>query len=184
MDKTWLTKSSFKFGTLDMYAEFGIMLSGEPEDVLLPALRQRKVIIPQRSGAYDFGAKYYDERQLTLPCVTTRTLSREAVREIAYHLSRKAEIRVWNEPNKYYIGRLYNAVNLEQLRRAANRFTLDFICEPFAYGSTVTEAFSGTSLSVEYNGTAATPTYIVITNTGSTAITGLRITQIDRKENY
>ena len=38
MDKNWLTRSSFTFGGVDMYTEFGIQLTddGLPKDVLIP----------------------------------------------------------------------------------------------------------------------------------------------------
>ncbi len=126
MEKNWLTKSSFKFGTTDMFQRFGIMLTGEPEDVLLPALRPRKVKIPNRHGEYDFGAKYYEERGLKLPCTTVKTRDRISVREISYLLSKKSEIRVWNEPEKYYIGRIYDATVLNQIRNIGNEFDLVF----------------------------------------------------------
>ena len=167
MEKNWLTKSSFKFGTTDMFQRFGIMLTGEPEDVLLPALRPRKVKIPNRHGEYDFGAKYYEERGLKLPCTTVKTRDRISVREISYLLSKKSEIRVWNEPEKYYIGRIYDATVLNQIRNIGNEFDLVFVCEPFAYGSHITKSFSNNAVTVEYQGTAETPAVITITNTGS-----------------
>ena len=186
MEKNWLTKSSFTFGGIDMYERFGIQLTedGLPKDVLLPGLRSRKVSIPQRHGAYDYGAKYYNERGIQIKCVTTRILSREDTREIAYVLSKKSQIRCWNEPEKYYVGRVYEAPELEVLRNNGNRFPLTFVCEPFAYGATITRPFTGQVYTPEYIGTAPTPTYIEITNIGTTPITTIRITQIDKKENY
>lgn len=186
MEKTWLTKSSFTFGGVDMYERFGIQLASEPQDVILPPLRSRKMTIPQRHGAYDFGAKYYDERGLQLNCVTIRTLAREDVREISYLISRKSEIRIWNEPNKYYIGRIYDSASLEQLRNTANRFSLVFVCEPFAYGLTKTEPFTnGRQYTPNYGGTAGTPTYIVIRNAAvSGNVSNIKITQTNREENY
>lgn len=184
MEKNWLTKSSFLFGQTDMFQRFGIMLESEPEDVLLPPLRARKVTIPERHGAYDFGAKYYDERGLKLKCVTVRTLARADVREISLMLSQKSEIRIWNEPEKYYVGRIYDSTSLEQLRNIANKFALTFVCEPFAYGETITAPFEELIYRSDYQGTASTPTYIQIVNNGSTAATNIRISQFDKKGNY
>ena len=184
MDKNWLTRSSFTFGGVDMYAEFGIQLTddGLPKDVLIPGLRSRKQQIPQRHGAYDYGAEYYDERSIGIRCVTTRILTRADTREIAYALSKKAELRTWNEPDKYYIGRIYQAPDLEQLRTIGNRFPLIFICDPFAYGETKTEQMPSLVYLPKYRGTAATPTYIVIENIGETAAVNIQITQTNRKE--
>ena len=187
---TWETKSSFLFGTTDMYLTYGIRLAENsiPEDVLLPGLRSRKVTIPLRHGAYDYGAHYYEERAIRIECITSRVLTREDTREIAYTLSKKSEIRFWTEPGKYYIGRVYQAPTLEQLRNVGNRFELIFICEPFAYQNTLTESFRKTGNAPvfypDYPGTAPTPTYIVIKNTGNRNVSNIRIIQTDRRENY
>ena len=183
----WRNKSSFLFNGIDMYATYGLQIAddGMPQDVLIPTLRSRKITIPMRDGAYDFGAKYYDERNgVQITYVTTRVISREETREIAYTLSKKAQIRFWTEPDKYYIGRVYQAPTLEQLRKIGNRFPLTFVCEPFAYGETHTSAFTGLTFDANYHGTAPTPTYIVITNNGDHTAVNIRITQIDRREIY
>lgn len=185
MEKNWLTKSSFTFGGIDMYERFGIQLESEPLDVILPPLRSRKMTIPQRHGAYDYGAKYYSERGLRLDCVTIRTLARADVREISFMLSTKSEIRIWNEPEKYYVGRIYDSASLDQLRTIGNKFILTFVCEPFAYGITRSEYFDNNIYVPEYPGTAPTATYIVLRNVASSGnVTNIKITQIDKEENY
>lgn len=185
MEKNWLTKSSFLFGTEDMYVKYGLQISnsGLPADVLFPELRQRKIGIPQQHGKYDYGAKYYEERYLPFTCVTTKVISRADMREVAYTLSKKTQFRIWNEPDKYYIGRIYQAPTVEQLRNVGNRFPIVFICEPFAYGRTLTESFVNRRYIPSYAGTQATPTYIVIENTGSSNAVTIQITQSIRREN-
>ena len=180
-------RSSFLFGTIDMYEKYGIQLTDDsiPMDVLLPELRPRKVEIPLRHGAYDYGAKYYKERAIQIQCVTIRMVTREESREIAYILSKKSEIRFWTEPEKYYVGRVYQAPTLEQLRNIGHRFPLTFVCEPFAYRQTLTRFFVNNRYTPEYDGTAATPTYIVLRNTSRTAsVTNITITQTIKKETY
>lgn len=186
MYKDWVNKSSFSFGGVDMYAAYGLQMTddGEPTDVLLPELRSRKQQIPLRHGAYDYGAKYYSERAIRIGVVTTKVISRAESREIAYSLSKKAEIRFWTEPEKYYIGRVYTAPTLEQLRRIGNRFSLTFVCEPFAYGETKTEQMGSLMYIPNYKGTAPTPTYIVIENVGTAAAVNIKIVQTTRKENF
>lgn len=186
MVMNWQTKSSFLFGTTDMFTTFGIQLTqdGLPVDVLMPDLRARKVTVPLRHGAYDYGAKYYDERAIQITCVTTKVLDREDVREIAYLLSKKAQIRFWTEPEKYYIGRVYAAPTLEQLRKVGNRFDMTFICEPFAYGTQVTDNFTNRIYIPSYEGTASTPTMIIIRNTATSGnAVNIRITQSIKQEN-
>lgn len=186
MAGTWNENGSFLFGTIDIYERFGIKLADDslPEDVLIPGLRSRKQIIPQRHGAYDFGAQYYDERAIRITCVTKRMITREETREIAYILSKKSQVRFWHEPEKYYIGRVYEAPDLEQIRNVGNRFKLTFILEPFAYGLTKTESFDSQLYVPDYPGTAGTPTYIVIQNTGSGTARNIQIKQTDKMEAY
>lgn len=183
--RDWKTASSFLFGTTDMYQAFGIQITedGMPQELLIPGLRQRKVKIPLRSGSYDYGAKYYDDRPIPVTCVTTRVVTREESREIAYVLSKKTQIRFWTEPDKYYVGRVYTAPSLEQMRKVGFRFTLNFDLEPFAYRNTITTPFSDRQLIPSYQGTAPTPTYIVIENTGTGIAKNIQIVQTIKREN-
>lgn len=185
MSEPWQENGSFLFGAVDMFATFGIKMTETsiPHDVLIPDLRARKVTIPQRHGAYDYGARYYDERPIEIECVTKRIISHAEVREIAYILSKKSEIRFWTEPDKYYIGRVYQAPTLEQLRNVGNRFSLVFVCEPFAYGETKTDSFTGLRYTPSYKGTAPTPAYIVVENTSESGnAVDIVITQTIRRE--
>ena len=173
-----------------MYQQYGIMIlnTGMPKDSFIPAIRKRTMTVPQRHGEYDFGAKYYEDRTLTLECITAQKLSgygfRVFAREVAWALSKKSEIRLWNEPDKYYVGRIYDEIELVQLRDLANEFTLTFICEPFAYGNSVYLPFDGNKYVPNYQGTAPTPAYIEIVNNGQTAAKNIRISQINRKDTY
>lgn len=185
MTGDFITKHSFMFGQTDMWRAFGIRIAddGIAEDALFPPLRSRKITIPGRSGAFDFGAKFYDERNLTLRCVNLTAgddaLARTRAREIAFVLSQKGEIRLWNEPERFYVGRAYNAPGLEQLRRVGTEFSLTFVCEPYAYGATHTENFADGVFEKAYEGTAPTPTLITIRNLGTEAMTGIVIKQTD-----
>ena len=184
MTFTYIDKSSFLFGTTDMYQTFGIQIrdNGFAKDVLMPTLRERKVTIPLRSGSYDYGAKYYNERTVPLNCVTVRAGTRDDAREMAYILSKKSQIRLWNEPDKYYVGRIYQAPDLDILRNIGNQFTLSFVLEPFAYRNTITESFVDRQYIPDYHGTAPTPTYIVIENVGSSNAVNIQITQSIKQE--
>ena len=188
---SYMNHGSFMFDGIDMYETYGIMIlnTGMPQDAFLPSIRERKVSIPQRHGQYDFGAKYYDERSLKLSCVTAQKMAngsfRALARELSYVLSKKSEIRLWNEPDVYYVGRIYDEISLVQLRDLGNEFSLTFICEPFAYGRTVYEEFDENKrYSPNYKGTAPTPTYIEIVNNGTTPAKNIRISQINRKDPY
>ena len=184
MAYTWQNKSSFLFGNTDMYQRFGIQIAddGFAKDLLKPQLRERKVVVPLRHGAYDYGARYYDERPIPITCVTVSSRTRDDAREMAYILSKKSEIRFWNEPDKYYIGRAYVPPDLEILRNVGNRFTINFIMNPFAYGQTITRSFTNLQYVPNYIGTSETPTYIVIENVGDGNAVNIQVKQTDRLE--
>ena len=160
---------SFTFGGVDIREKYGLYV-GSWQDVLKPALRARKLTIAGRDGAWDFGAHAYDERQITVRLVGRLTYAQK--RELAFALSEKHQLRYWEEPDLYYIGRVYNAAAIARLPADAKQFTVTFICEPFAYGKTTTLDLSR---DIQYAGTASTPTRIELKNTGSTAITKVRL---------
>lgn len=176
----YVDSGSFRFGEHDLYRDFGLRLVEVIGDALQPQLRERKRTIPSRSGAYDFGARFYDERTVTLSCESARAMPRASWRELSYILSRKGRLYIFNEPDKYYIGRVYDPAQIETARFELVRFELRFICEPFAYGETIQRNFQGL-YAPNYTGTAATPTRIEITNTGVRDAVGIRIMQIDKK---
>lgn len=164
----------FSFAGVDMRAVYGLIVS-KFNDALQPKLRARKLEIPMRDGAYDYGAKWYAERTVTIECATTRLLTRADVRELSLTLSQKGELRRWDEPDKYYIGRIYDPAQIERMAGVAKRFVLVFECEPFAYGQQQTEVFSRAK-NLTYAGTARTPARITITNNTGAVLNGVTIT--------
>ena len=168
-----MEKYSITVGGVDLRGRFGLVAE-RIEDAIGPVLRERKIVIPTRDGAYDFGAKYYNERTLTVQMASTRMIERADVRELSYVLSKKARIVRWDEPDKYYVGRIYDPAAIERIAGPMKRFRLVFVCDPFAYGEQVTEDFTG-SANLSYLGTARTPTHITIRNNGSEPVTGIAI---------
>ena len=177
-----MLKYSFTFGGVDMRETYGVWMTAY--DVFFPPLRAHKITIPGRSGAYDYGSDDYDERTLRLTCDTRTGKTRAQMREIAYVLSKKHEIRLWQEPEKYYIGRLYDPSELEDLGQIVYKFSLTLICEPFAYAETKEVKPSAALWNAAYAGTARTPTRIQITNRGATDAVGIQLTLTERRETY
>lgn len=169
-----MTKHSWSFNGVDMLEKYGLILEEPFDDKLQPRLRERKLVVPKRSGAYDYGAKYYDEREVIVKCASVKLLTRNDVRKLAKELSVKGELRDWHEPDKYYVGRMYESPDIERLAGVGKRFQLEFVCEPFAYGRQVTSTFIN-QIKMSYDGTASTPVHIVIKNTSGTDIKGLTI---------
>ena len=173
-----IPKDSFEFAGTNMFEAYGIRCI--TYDFLSPPLRPRKFKIPRRSGSYDFGAKYYDDRQLKIQCdALDKPLDRRDIRELSYLLNRKGRIVFWDEPEKHYLGRIYNPAALEYLGTAGHKVVLQFDCGPFAIGELINAPMPTIA---RYNGTAPTPTRIQITNTGSTAINGIIMTIRERVE--
>lgn len=176
-----MTGDSFSFGKYNSVDDWGLMVVAS--DYLLPPKRARKITIPGRSGSYDFGAKDWDERTLRLTCMLTRTMSKAEFREIIYALSKKSRLRLWNEPDKYYVAELYDPAEVQDFyMEAAREFELSFIAEPFAYGSTVTAPIKDGRNTVEYKGTAETPCLIVLRNTSTENVVNVTITATKRSE--
>lgn len=174
-----MTGDSFSFGTYNSVDDWGIMVIGH--DTFLPPKRSRKISIPGRSGAYDYGAKNWDERTVRLECVLMRQMKKEEFREIVYLLSKKGRLRLWNEPEKYYMAELYDSPNVDDFYLEEMReFELAFVCEPFAYGSILTVPLASGRNQVNYGGTAETPAVIVLKNTSETEATNVTITAIKR----
>ena len=176
-----MTGDSFSFGKYNSMDDWGIKVMAY--DVLLPKKRARKLKIPGRSGSYDYGAKNWEERPLRIQCMLTRQMTKGEFREIAYHLSKKAPLRLWNEPDKYYIAELYDAPEVKDYyMEIAREFELEFTCEPFAYGSQVVSPIKNGRNKIEYKGTAETPCMIILKNTSASNVVNLTITAIKKKE--
>lgn len=174
-----MTGDSFSFGTYNSVDNWGIMVIGH--DTFLPPKRSRKINIPGRSGAYDYGAKNWDERTVRLECVLMRQMKKEEFREIVYLLSKKGRLRLWNEPEKYYMAELYDSPDVDDFYLEEMReFELSFVCEPFAYGENVTAALADGRNRISYKGTAETPAVIVLRNVSDDEIANVTITAIKR----
>lgn len=175
-----ITKDSFQFGRYNSLDDWGIKCIAH--DYLLPPKRAAKLTIPSRNGSYSFNNKLYNERELILTCVLIRQISKAELREIAYLLSEKKALRIWNEPNKYYMAEIYNPPDVVDYPKESMReFELSFVCEPFAYSETISKKMTRGLNKLAYKGTAETPTKIIIKNTGSAAIKNITITATKRR---
>lgn len=176
-----MTGDSFSFGRHNSMDDWGIKVVGY--DVLLPPKRSRKLTIPGRSGSFDFGAKNWEDRSLRIYCMLTRQMTKAKFREIAYLLSKKAQLRLWNEPDKYYIAELYESPEVQDYyMEIAREFELVFTCEPFAYGASVATQIANGRNVISYKGTAETPCMIVLKNISKNNVVNITITAIKRRD--
>lgn len=174
-----MTGDSFNFGQYNSVDDWGIYVIAT--DSFLPPKRERKISIPGRSGSYDYGAKSWDERTLRVECRLMNQISKAEFREIVYILSKKNRLRLWNEPDKYYMAELYDSADvMDYYLESMRDFELTFVCEPFAYGENVTTAITDGRNRIAYKGTAETPAVIVLRNASDDEIANVTITAIKR----
>lgn len=151
---------SFEFGGRNSLTDWGIRVV--KYDTLLPPKRPRKRAIPLRHGQYDYGATHYEERTVRIDCTLERKMSRAELRDIAYALHQKGRLALWDEPDRFYIGELYDPAEIEDyFDEAMREFTLTFVCEPFAYSKEFT--LTGTGLAFRNDGTAESPCAVELT---------------------
>ena len=176
-------RGEFSFDGIMMRQTYGIAVE-KVHDMILPPPRTRKISIPHRDGRYDYGAKNWEERTLILDCNVAKVLSRAELRELSHLLSKKATIILWSEPDKYYAGQICNPDVFNKIGRGQQSFSLEFTCEPYAYGTIGTHELLGGSNPIDYKGTAETPCLIVLRNDGETAVSDVQITTMTGSTSY
>ena len=187
-----ISGDNFLYNDVDMYMTFGIRCIATRH--LTANLRPRKIVVPTRSGAYDYRANYHDERELSILCQVTRPLikteEQDEFDDLKYLLcggKSKGRIILWDQPDRYYYGRVYDQdVVKEYFNLAGREITLRFICDPYAYGLepkifTTDSNMLDLTESNHYIGTRETPTRITIRNTGDMPISGIQITTYTRR---
>ena len=124
-----------EYNTLDSYADFQIIAKSVDRPIL-PALRKREMAIPGKHGTYSFGSDIYDNRIISVLIQyigATFNDLRLRARDIAAWLSQTSykELIFSDEPDKYYLAKIYDPVALESLYRVG-KATVQFECQPFA----------------------------------------------------
>lgn len=182
-----MMNDSFEYNKVDMLETYGIKMIAS--NFFSPDLRERKVTVPTRSGSFDYGAEYHDERTLQLECQTWKELTDQEFDNLKWLLSKKGRIVLWDQPDRFYYGRIYKQDLVKDYFMHRGRgFTFSFTCDPYAYlydedtGSqkpTILKTTNGyLDMSAPenlYDGTWRAPTRITIKNTGSTPITGIQV---------
>ena len=129
--------------------------------------RPRKKQIPFRDGSYNIGRRnYLGDRRLMVECHLTEPMTEAEFREVIYVLSKEIRLFFWDEPDKYYLAELFEEVDVDVFPKQVRReFTLPFLAAPFAIGERKTVRFQRPGIvNIDYEGTALTPTFIVLRN--------------------
>ena len=123
------------YDALDSYANFKIIAKSVDRPIL-PSMRKREMAIPGKHGTYDFGLNTYDNRIISVLIQyvgATFNDLRLRARDIAAWLSQTSykELIFSDEPDKYYLAKIYDPVGLENFFRLG-KATVQFECQPFA----------------------------------------------------
>lgn len=156
---------------------------------LLPELSKNLQEVSGRDGAIDFGNNFYKMREITIDFlfITSSAQEREKRKRIlANWFSEKGELIFSDEPDKRWIGRVYNALPLTEVGYA-EEFSATFTCDPYAYAldETIINATGNTPIiiPIKRQGTAnRVSCKIIIRNNGSQPLKNIRIINKKRKD--
>lgn len=104
---------------------------------LLPAVKVRRIQLPNKSGVYDFDDNEYDLRLVTMRIMYIGN-SYQELRTRARNIAAWLSVGTWSkliindEPDKYYLAKITEAVDLTSLWESGTA-DLTFDCQPFAY---------------------------------------------------
>lgn len=124
----------FKYNNRNSLSDFGIVAKSVKRP-LLPTLKKNQLAIPGRHGTYNFDGNTYDNRIIS---VILQFIGQDVndmrlqARDIAAWLSCDYQPLTFDdEPDKYYMARVYDGVDLNTFARAGEA-TVQFDCQPFA----------------------------------------------------
>ena len=154
---------------------------------VLPKRRISEITIPGRSGTYEMGIDEFEKREIVgiIGIMNESNFEelRKKVREIAYWLSGSGKLIFDDERDKYYQARIAGQVDIAQLTMQPKATAkIVFSCQPFAMSAEKKRKplNIGHNRDIGYQGTAETPTRIIIRNTGNQTITNIKIKQITK----
>ena len=107
---------------------------------LLPAVKVRRIQLPNKSGVYDFDDNEYDLRLVTMRIMYIGN-SYQELRTRARTIAAWLSVSTWSklvindEPDKYYLAKITEGVDLTSLWESGTA-DLTFDCQPFAYAVT------------------------------------------------
>lgn len=150
---------------------------------LLPSIRDEYIEVPQRAGSHLFSDKPSDkiiEVEFFLSEMNLQN-TRHKIRNVARWLYTNEKERLYfdDEPDKYYLAKVANQVDFEQLVAIAGSFIVVFRCFPYALSEDRVQQDFVTSNRSTYTvkpvGNVQTPPHLTIQNTGTSTIKGFTI---------
>lgn len=126
-------RAHFKFNGIKS-SNRNIVLKGY-KPIFLPALNAEYEQVPGRHGSVEFNDNTRQDVVIEADIAILGGSKQEVManaRAAEYWLSQKGQLNFWDEPQRFYIGRIVNQIPLERTA-AWGDVTLLFRCEPFAY---------------------------------------------------
>lgn len=126
-------KAHFKFNGIKS-SDKNIVLK-EYKPIFLPALNIEYEQVPGRHGSIEFNDNTRQDIVIEADIAILGDSKTEVManaRAVEHWLSQKGQLSFWDEPQRFYIGRIVNQIPLERTAVWGN-VTLLFRCEPFAY---------------------------------------------------
>lgn len=176
-----MTIGSFQYVGKNSVDDFGIYV--RQYTPVVPQKRLRKVNIPYRHGAYNYGVKAYDEIAVTLDCFCEKDYERDDFREVSLWLSKAGNLTFWDEDDKFYKGEFESFPSYSEFTLLRMEpFQITFVAHPFIFGQRkVSDIFTGTNNPV-YKGTAEQPAFLRLVNTSNQIINGVQISLVYKED--
>lgn len=126
-------KAHFKFNGIKSSDKNIVLKKYKP--IFLPALNIEYEQVPGRHGSIEFNDNTRQDIVIEVDIAILGDSKTEVMvnaRAVEHWLSQKGRLQFWDEPQRFYIGRIVNQIPLERTAVWGN-VTLLFRCEPFAY---------------------------------------------------
>ena len=149
---------------------------------LLPPSNERSIEIAGRSETF-FIAAWYTPRELVVEFAFDN-LTEYDLRKLTQWLAagEVGELFFDDEPDKKYTASLYDAIPLQQILlqpKAVVEITFD--CQPFAFSDVISLPIEKGKNEIRYEGTAKTPTKIILRNDSNLSAVNISITVTKRR---
>jgi len=161
------------------YNDIGLIMKSNDRS-LLPAVKRQQVDIAFQDGKIDLQKEpVYDNRIITVTfAYHFKTLfeMQEKKRQMAAWLSGTGRLVFDDEPNKFYVAKVFESIPIEQsLRRMAVQVL--FECQPFAYSDAIMQVFritqQGQMVTLDVDGNVRTCGKITLRNTGTSTLNNI-----------
>lgn len=154
--------------------DFSVEMTGK-EMPITPPIQNNSEDQAGRDGGWDFGVKYdpkiipIDHHIWTNSRAETQTMIRNLAGWLNPRLGAK-QLIFDDEPDKMYFARLSTQINLEQIIKLFNDFSLEFICyDPFTYSVQEYTEIITSSGTISHQGTHVSKPVLVVDHAGGSA---------------